>query len=57
MPVVLGPAEHEPWLATQGAAAAAARLRPYPREFALRTVGIIVNTPKNDTPDCIARVA
>jgi putative SOS response-associated peptidase YedK len=55
MPVILPPEQYETWL--QGSTPEhflQQLLMPYPAEaMEAYQVGSIVNSPKNDTPDCI----
>ncbi len=57
MPVILDPADHGPWLDTDGVAPAAAARRLVAcadAELAAVAVSTRVNSPKNDDPACIA---
>ena len=56
MPVILRPADYERWLqeGEQPAAGLAELLQPYePAEMQAYPVSTLVNSPRNDTPDCI----
>ena len=54
MPVILAPDDHAAWLGEDAARDVAELLRPYPSEamWAYR-VSPVVNSPKNDGPECI----
>lgn len=55
---ILAPDDYAAWLGEDAARDVAELLRPYPPE-AMRAypVSTVVNSPKNDTPACIERVA
>jgi putative SOS response-associated peptidase YedK len=58
MPVILDPADYVLWLdpASKGAAAQLALLAPCPDTWLTRhTVGLRVNNPRHDDPDCAAQ--
>ena len=59
MPVILGPADYAAWLNRDtDPQNAAAMLQPYPDgEFVADPVGRHVNSPGNDTPECVRPVA
>ena len=49
MPVILPPEAFEPWLS-----GADVRLAPAPRDWlAMHRVGLRVNNPRNDDPECV----
>lgn len=58
MPVILHPDQYEAWLDQKTPAESLQQLLvPYPAaEMAAYRVGAIVNSPKNDTPECIKPV-
>lgn len=59
MPVILDPSEYDAWLdpSVEGGAALAALLDAYPAERMLAyPVSTVVNSPRNDGPECIARL-
>jgi putative SOS response-associated peptidase YedK len=60
MPVILPPADFARWLdpALQDPVASMPLLQPYPaREMVAYPVGLVVNSPKNNGPDCISPLA
>lgn len=59
MPVILAPDAEEPWLdaGSVNPAAILSSLKPYPSEsMEAYDVTTLVNSPKNDRPECIAEV-
>ena len=57
MPVILAPDDHARWLTASPEAAAGLRdlLRPFPAErMEAWPVGTLVNSPRNDVPECTA---
>ncbi|MGH6960565.1 MAG: SOS response-associated peptidase, partial [Dongiaceae bacterium] len=58
MPVIIGPADYEAWLAAADTAIPQALLQPYPAEtMAAYPVGTRVNSPKNDDAQLIERAS
>jgi putative SOS response-associated peptidase YedK len=60
MPVILRPEDYAAWLDPSAADAAVlkAMLKPYPAaEMVAHPVGLLVNAPANDRPECLQPVA
>ena len=54
MPVILAPDDYPAWLGEDPAREVAELLQPYPSD-AMRAypMSTVVNSPKNDTPECV----